>query len=138
MKQNQDLKKILQNAKLKNTTPRMSVLKAFRTVHKPLTAQELHKKLKKVRFDLVTLYRTLASFEEKGIVRRVDLRKDTVYYELNTDHHHHIICTKCEKVEDFENFEVEKTLEHIVRKSVNFRNVKSHALEIFGLCRECT
>jgi Fur family ferric uptake transcriptional regulator len=86
--------------------------------------------------DLVTLYRTIASFEKSAILRRVDLRRDAVFYELNKDHHHHIVCTNCNKIEDFENREVEKVLEKIAKKST-FRSVKNHSLELFGVCSSC-
>jgi Fur family ferric uptake transcriptional regulator len=133
----QDFKKILREAGLKSTSPRLAVLKILSEIKKPITAQELFKKLKKSDMDLVTLYRTLASFEEKGLLRRVDLQKDVIYYELNDEHHHHIVCTNCNKIEDFENREVERVLEKIAKKSVNFGNIKNHSLELFGLCREC-
>src|SRR5674476_680074 len=101
MKQKQDFKKILQNAKLKSTNPRLVVLKALSEVKHPETAQKIHKRLKKI--DLVTLYRTLASFEKNQLVKKIDMHKDAVYYELNLDHHHHhIICTDCGNLEDFE------------------------------------
>ena len=130
-----DFKKILHNAKLKNTTPRLAVLEALSKVKHPETTQEIHQRLKNI--DLVTLYRTLASFEESGLLRKVDLCKDAVYYEINTNHHHHIICTECNNIEDFENREVEKVLEKIAKKSATFANIKSHSLELFGLCKTC-
>ena len=64
--------------------------------------EDLHKKLKKYKIDLVTLYRTLASFEKNKLVKRVDLHKDAIYYELNLEHHHHIVCVECGKVDDLQ------------------------------------
>ena len=133
----QDFKKILKSAKLKNTGPRMTVLHTLAEVKHPETAQEIYERIGKKKIDLVTLYRTLASFEKNGLLRRVDLHKDAIYYELNTEHHHHIVCTNCSKVEDFENLEIEKVLERITKKSLKFKNIKEHSLELFGLCKEC-
>ena len=137
MKIKHDLKKILKDAGLKNTVPRNLVLKSFLEIKKPATAQELYKKFKKKEIDLVTLYRTIDAFEKSGLIRRIDLRKDAVHYELNTDHHHHIVCTNCDKMEDFENREVEKILEKIAKKSANFGEIKNHSLELFGFCKDC-
>ena len=134
-KMKQDFEKMLHGAGLKSTSPRLSVLKALSEMKRPETVQEIHKRLKKI--DLVTLYRTLASFEEKKIVKRVDLRKDAVYYELNTNHHHHVICTNCDKVEDFESKEVERALKQSVGGLSKFGDIKSHSLEFFGLCNAC-
>ena len=133
----QGFKKILHNAKLKNTTPRLVVLKMLSEIKHPATVEDLYKRLGKNKVNLVTLYRTLASFEKKGILRKVDLRKDAVYYELNTDHHHHIVCTNCDKIEDFENLEIEKVLEKIAKKSAKFADIKNHSLELFGFCKNC-
>ncbi len=133
----QDFKKILNNAKLKSTTPRLLVLKALSDLKHPMTAQEIHKKFGKNKIDLVTLYRTLASFEENKLVKRVSFKKDAVYYELDVDHHHHIICKNCNKVEDFENTEIEKVLGEVIRKSSKFKTIKDHALELFGVCNTC-
>jgi len=82
---------MLKNTGLKNTVPRLAVLKrlAMWSVRKP--RKRYLKKLEN-KIDLVTLYRTIASFEEKQLVKRIDLHKDSVYYELNLNHHHHIIC----------------------------------------------
>ncbi len=100
-----------------------------------MTVQEIHGRLKGM--DLVTLYRTLASFEENKLIKRVSFKKDAVYYELDIDHHHHIICSNCNKVEDFENTEIEKVLGEVIRKSSKFRTIKDHAIELFGVCNVC-
>jgi Fur family transcriptional regulator, ferric uptake regulator len=135
MQKKQDFKKILRDAKLKNTGPRLAILKALSETKHPETAQEIHKRLKKI--DLVTLYRTLTAFEKSQLVKRVDMHKDAVYYELNTNHHHHIICTDCGVLEDFKNTEIEKVIAKVARTSPKFKNIKEHSLEIFGICKAC-
>lgn len=135
MKDNKDFKKILHNAKLKNTNSRLAVLETLSKIKHPETAQEIHKQLKKI--DLVTLYRTLTSFEKSQLVKRIDLHKDSVYYELNTDHHHHIICTDCGKLEDFELCDMNSLTKKIVAKALNFKSVSEHSLELFGVCNTC-
>jgi Fur family ferric uptake transcriptional regulator len=137
MKTETEIKKILQNAKLKNTASRAIILETLLNIKQPETAGEIYKRLRKNKIDLVTLYRTLASFEKNKLVKRVDLHKDAIYYELNLAHHHHIVCTSCEKVEDFENTEIEKVLKQISAKSVKFKNVREHSLELFGICNAC-
>src|ERR1035437_7478344 len=116
-----DFKKILHNAKLKSTSPRLVILKTLSEIKNPETAQEIHKRLKKI--DLVTLYRTLASFEKSQLVKRIDMHKDAGYYELNLDHHHHIICTDCGKLEDFELCDIDRLTKKIVAKASNFKSV---------------
>jgi Fe2+ or Zn2+ uptake regulation protein len=135
MKEKPDFKKILHDTKLKSTGPRLAVLKALSEVQRPETAQVIHRRLKKM--DLVTLYRTLASFEKNQLIKRIDLHKDSVYYELNIDHHHHIICTGCGTVEDFELCDIDRLTKKIIAKASNFKSVQEHAMELFGVCNGC-
>ena len=86
-----------------------------------------------------TVYRTLSSFEEKGIIKRVDLRKDSLYYELSSaHHHHHIVCTGCGTIEDFESCQIEKVSDKVLSQSSKFSIIKEHSLELFGVCNTCT
>ncbi|MES2023889.1 MAG: Fur family transcriptional regulator [Patescibacteria group bacterium] len=141
MKENKiqiNFKKILNNAGLKNTLPRLTVLKILSETKHPKTTKDIFNKLKKNDIDLVTLYRTLSSFEEKKIIKRVDLQKDAVYYELNTDHHHHIICTNCDKVADFVDENHEKLITKALAQVKNFKSITSHSFDLFGICNSCS
>lgn len=130
-----DFKKMLKTSGLKNTAPRLAVLEALSKAKRPETVEEIHKRIKKL--DLVTLYRTLSSFEKKQIIKRIDLHKDAAYYELSAEHHHHIICTDCGKLEDFELCDMNDLTKKIVAKASNFKNIKEHSLELFGICNTC-
>jgi len=132
-----DFKNILKEKGLKCTPIRLSVIEIFLKNDKPISADFIFKKLKG-GVDEVTVYRTLSSFEKCGIVKRVDLRKNSTYFELNNDHHHHIVCVNCGYIEDFiENIEIEKQLKNIVGKSIKFKNITEHSLELFGFCKAC-
>jgi Fur family ferric uptake transcriptional regulator len=134
-KQIESFKTILRDTGLKTTIPRLAVLKVVSQVQHPMTARQIHRRLKKI--DLVTLYRTLTSFEENQLVRRVDLHKDAVYYEVNSEHHHHIICTDCGKLENFEFCDVDRLTKKIIEKASYFNKISEHALELFGVCNAC-
>ena len=123
-----DFKKILQNAKLKNTAPRMLVLKKLSDLKQPLTIQDLHKKIGKNKIDLVTLYRIITLFEKNQLVRRVDLRKEAIYYEFNHGHHHHLVCTDCGVVEDFKMCDMNSLTKKIISQASNFKKIKEHSL----------
>jgi Fe2+ or Zn2+ uptake regulation protein len=132
-----DLGQFLKKSGLKITPTRLAILKIFSKNDKPISADFIFNKLKE-KINEVTVYRTLASFEKSGILRRVDLRRDSIYFELNNDHHHHMVCIKCGVIEDFqENKEIEESLDNIIKKSVKFKNIKEHSLEVFGICRVC-
>ena len=97
--------------------------------------QNIYKKLKNI--DLVTLYRTIGSFEKNGLLRRVDLHKDSVYYEINTNHHHHIICKKCGVMEDFNICDINRLTKKITAKASQFKIINEHNFELFGVCNDC-
>ena len=129
---------ILQQANLKATAPRLAILKVLAGNHLPINAEHIYQKVKRLNINETTVYRTLASFEEKGIVKRVDLRKESVYYELASGHHHHhIVCTDCGKVEDFESCSVDKISDKVLSQSSKFSLIKEHSLELFGVCNVC-
>jgi Fur family ferric uptake transcriptional regulator len=133
----EDYKTILKEKGLKCTSTRLDIIKIFLKNHKPISADFIFNKLLE-SIDEATVYRTLSSFEKSGILKRVDLRKDSIHFELNNDHHHHIVCIKCGDIEDFkENIEIEKQLQQIIGKSIRFKNITEHSLELFGLCKDC-
>jgi Fur family ferric uptake transcriptional regulator len=138
MKQKQDYEKILHAVGLKSTIPRLAVIQILSEIKYPHTAQEIHKKLIKSKIDLVTLYRTLTSFEKNQLIKRIDLHKDAVYYELNNVHHHHIVCTDCGKVEDFGFCNIDRLTKKIIAQAANFKNIYEHTFELFGVCNSCT
>lgn len=127
--------KILANAKLKKTSARLSILGLFSDVCTPLCAEDIFKKTK---LDLVTIYRTLTSFERADILKKINLQKESVHYELSKHHHHHIICTDCGSVEEFAVCEIDKMSKEALKKSTKFNSIKEHSLELFGICKSCT
>ena len=130
--------KMLRDAKLKCTIPRLAVIALLAEKHTPISVQAIHDALmKKDSIDLVTVYRTLASFEKAGLVKRVDLRKDTILYELANDHHHHLVCTNCGTTEDFVVCDVEDITKKVLNKSSKFSTIQQHSLELFGICKVC-
>ncbi len=132
-----DFKKILREAKLKVTPARLATLAALSKSSRPMTAEEIHVKVGKSGIDPVTIYRTLASFEAHTLVKRVDLHRDAVHFELADPHHHHIVCTSCGAMEDFDVCDVEAIGKKILRHSSNFKTIQEHSLELFGLCKKC-
>lgn len=132
-----DYGEILKNSNIRVTSSRVMILENFYKTKKPIRAEDVYLNLKN-KLDEATVYRTLSSFEKNKIIRRVNLKKDSAYFELNNDHHHHIVCESCGKIEDFrENVEIEKILKKIVEGSSNFKNINEHSLELFGLCNFC-
>ncbi len=77
----------------------------FRILASNLTHPTVENVFNKVREDLKTIsidtvYRTIATFEEYGLIKRVQLDNIT-RYDINLSLHHHFICSNCKKIEDF-------------------------------------
>jgi len=124
---------------LKATPARAVVLALLQKTRKPLSIAAIHKRLKNSAIDLVTVYRTMASFEGKGLIRQVDLRHGHAHYELATAdvaHHHHLICENCGKIVDISQCDT-SGLEKQALKIGGFAKLTKHSLEFFGLCKTC-
>lgn len=136
------MKEILKDMGYKITPARVAILDIFVKNKTPITAENVLREIKRNKksreINEATIYRTLSLFEEDGILKRVDFRKESAFFELNQEHHHHITCLKCDMVEDFESVAIEKSLKRIVRNSSKFTSVKDHSLELFGFCNNCT
>lgn len=131
----------LEKSKLKKTKARVELILYLSEEHGPFSIDELSKafkaKGKTKDFDLVTLYRCMATFEKVGLVRRCDFGDGVARYEYQEGedhHHHHVICKKCRRMESLEHCKLPK-LEGQVRK-LGFTKI-SHQLEFFGICSEC-
>ena len=95
--------------KLKNKGYRFSevrnlILTSLDNNKRPLSVTDFQQslKLKKVSANKTTIYRELDSLKKEGIILELQLKGNKRWYELSSrDHHHHIICVDCDKVEDF-------------------------------------
>ncbi len=133
-----DIKMVLKEAKLKITPARLDILSLFAEKCLPLSAELIMQKVStNKKIDEVTIYRTLASLEKAKIIQRVDLRQESVFYELTDHHHHHLVCLTCGCLEKINGCEVKPIVQKALKKAKNFKRIESHAFEIFGYCRHC-
>ncbi|MFW6389802.1 MAG: Fur family transcriptional regulator, partial [Halanaerobiales bacterium] len=91
------LNNMLSDNNLKVTNQRLNILKELYEADKPLTASEIGKRLKEKNntVRLSTIYRNLNKFKEAGILKKLNFADLEKKYELNMDHHQHLICIKC-------------------------------------------
>lgn len=132
-----DFVALLKEKKLKVTPARIAILQAFSETCHPHNAESLAATLAGTSINLVTIYRALGSLAEVSIIKKIDLRKDSIYYELAEHHHHHIVCTECGAVEGFEVCQIEQLSKDVLKSSRMFTRVQQHSLELFGICNTC-
>lgn len=123
----------------KLTKPRKAILAVLEQSPLPITAADVHDRLKAQRkpADLVTVYRNLAMLQELGLVNTVGLHEGQMRYEVRhgREHHHHIQCRGCGKIVDLMLCPIKK-LTALVEAKTKFA-VESHTLEFFGWCPQC-
>lgn len=129
---------LLKSAGLRATKPRLSVLTILEESNLPLSVADIAAVLRRPRVDQVTVYRTLETFVQAGLVHHVELHQGRSFFELATrEHHHHLVCRSCGRVEDVEGCDMELVEKNVAKNSKNFHAVSSHALEFFGDCKSC-
>lgn len=130
-------RELLRGNDIRPTPRRVALLDALITAARPIAADELHARVKKV--DLVTVYRTLESFVTADLVREVRFKDDVVRYELaeRAQHHHHLVCTRCNRVDELPDCNLHALEASVLKRSKNFISVDEHALEFFGTCVTC-
>jgi Fur family ferric uptake transcriptional regulator len=92
--------------------PRLKILEIFQKgTQRHMTAEDVFRVLLEDRSDvgLATVYRVLTQFEQAGILSRSHFESGKAVYELNEGQHHdHLVCLDCGKVEEFYDAEIEK------------------------------
>jgi Fur family ferric uptake transcriptional regulator len=126
----------LKSIGLKATLPRLKILDLFEQSSKRhMTAEEVYRLLSDEGQDigLATVYRVLTQFEQAGLLMRHHFDSDKAVFELNQgDHHDHLVCLQCGKVEEFVDAEIEKRQQRIARER-GF-SIHEHSLQIYADC----
>jgi Fur family transcriptional regulator, ferric uptake regulator len=105
-----------------------------------LSAQEIHDRVRDQgsRIGIASVYRTLEGLDALGLVQRIDLGDGVARFEpahAGGDHHHHLVCDDCGKVEPFE----DSSLESAIQRVANGRGyaVAAHDVVLRGACEDC-
>ena len=126
----------LKSSGLKATLPRIKVLEIFqRTAQRHMTAEDVFKALLNEGADvgLATVYRVLMQFEQAGLLTRSHFESGKSVFELNEGQHHdHLVCLTCGRVEEFFDAEIEKR-QIKVAKDHGF-SIHEHSLQIYADC----
>jgi len=122
---------------LKLTHQRLEILRELAIARDHPSAEDIYKRVKPkippISFD--TVYRTLALFERSRVIARVQHLDDRTRYDPNTRLHHHMVCIKCKKIEDFYWSALDGM--DIPEETKDWGLIKGKYLELRGLCREC-
>ena len=126
----------LKSTGLKATIPRLKILEVFqRSSQRHMSAEDVFKALLLENSDvgLATVYRVLTQFEQASILSRSQFEGGKSVYELNEGQHHdHLVCLDCGKVEEFYDPEIESR-QQAVAQAKGF-TITDHALSLYARC----
>lgn len=129
----------IKDAGLKITLPRVKILQILESsnIHH-MSAEDVYKALltNGEEIGLATVYRVLTQFEDAGLVVRHNFEGGHSVFEVATEEHHdHIVCVKCGRVEEFHDDEIEAR-QRSVANNLGFE-LTDHNLNMYGLCPDC-
>ncbi len=130
------------------TFPRQKILEVLSRSSKHLSAEEIYHRTHRIYpgVGLTTIYRTLELLVNAGLVFKFDFGDGRSRYELSkgpgaTIHHHHLICTNCQRVIDYtEIAKREKKMLHDIERELSKKykfDIHSHQIHLYGLCDKC-
>lgn len=132
------LQSLLRKAGMKTTPGHLEILYIFLKSTKPISSQDVIDAINK-KLDPATVYRCVNKLKSSGIIHQIDLRANHAHYEFfDMAHHHHIMCTKCGRIEDIEDCHLEYLHKNILEQTKQFTRIRHHSLEFYGICKKCS
>ena len=132
--EDQDIRKV----GLKVTVPRLKILELLeKSGERHVSAEDVYRLLLEAgdEIGLATVYRVLTQFEAAGLVERHKFEEGYSVFELNRGQHHdHIVCIVCGRVEEFIDETIERRQSEIAQKK-GFE-IGDHSLTIYGRCKD--
>ncbi len=133
---------------LRITEPRRVILDVLNGTTEHYSAEEIYMKVHKTypNIGLTTVYRNLEVLEQMGIITKFHFGDRRSRYELiqspqKPRHHHHLVCTSCKQIIDYDDFvdeeiELLKKVERALADKHNF-HITGHVIQFYGLCNNC-
>lgn len=139
MSETKERELLLHSKGLRVTAYRLLLLEYFFSHTRPVSVGEIMHffESKNMYPNKTTIYRELECFKNNALLSELDLGDDRKRYELShLDHHHHLICKRCNHIQDFSFDENIELLEKNILKNNHFL-ITDHSFEFYGLCATC-
>jgi len=122
---------------IKLTHQRMEIFREVVSSDSHPSVEEIYNKLKSKlpMISLDTVYRTLSTFENIGIISKVSVSDNKGRFDSNLIPHHHLLCTRCKGILDFywPTFDTIK----VPSKAKKWGKILSKQVELRGICEDC-
>ncbi len=131
------LEHALSEAGLRLTHQRLTVYQELMESRDHPSAEDIFKRVRRKipTISLDTVYRTLSTLEEQGLVVRLRVFDERGRYDADLTPHHHLVCTKCKKIVDFHWSVFEQT--DIPSQHAEWGRIIRKDLIMSGICRDC-
>jgi Fur family peroxide stress response transcriptional regulator len=130
-----DFREQLKHKGLKVTPQRIAIYEAVVKLKNHPTAENIIDYIKKnhPNISVGTVYKVLDSLVENHLIKKVKNEKDVMRYDAIMQKHHHLYCAETDKIEDFEDPELDKLIaEYFSKKKIKGFKVKDISLQITG------
>ncbi len=125
-------------AGLKMTPQRIAVFRVMEGNSSHPSADDIYREIKKdyPNTSMATIYNTLESLKELGLIRELTIEPDRRHFDPDASPHHHIICTRCRRIED-----IFEELPEVTRLPASVEagfNLQGYNVEFYGVCKACS
>jgi Fur family ferric uptake transcriptional regulator len=127
----------LEDHNLKHTKQREAILEIFLEVKGHIGSDELYQRVRERHPNIgyTTVYRTMKLLCEAGLASERHFDDGIARYEVEHEHHDHLVCVRCGRIVEFECSMIEAAQEEIVER-YGFRLLR-HRHELYGHCPSC-
>jgi Fur family peroxide stress response transcriptional regulator len=120
-----------------NVTPqRLAIYRALLEAHDHPSPEALFERVRPAlpSLSLATIYKTLEALARLGLVEELPTTGNARRYDGNTDRHHHLVCTRCSRVVDYDDPALDR-----IAPPARLPGFTAHHLSvtIHGLCAAC-
>lgn len=113
------------------TKARRNVIAYFLSVQTPQSIQDI---VRHVHADEVSVYRTVKLLKSRAIIEEIVFPDGTHRYAIAHEHHHHVICSSCERVA---HIPCHQEVVSIPKIPKDFTSILSHSVTYYGVCETC-
>ena len=120
---------------LKVTPQRIAVFEAVLKLNNHPTAESIIKYIQKTYPNIATatVYKVLDALTENGLIKRVKTEKDIMRYDAIMEKHHHLYCTETDRIEDYNDEQLDKMIEvYFEKKGIPEFQIEDIKLQING------
>jgi len=131
------LAQYLERNHLKHTKQRELILTSFLEAKRHITSDDLYQVVREQHPNIgyTTVYRTMKLLVEAGLATERHFDDGITRYEIEQEHHDHLVCIKCGRIQEFECEMIEETQNEIAKR--HHFEILRHRHELYGHCSNC-